>query len=101
MYESIEVNCMNREQAIQDDHEGRRCWGTDLAKFFPDVRLIDSLLTCIDDSNGEIRGYTVYALSKIGDKSVLTHLHNKLLNEHDEEVIEELEQAISKLESLK
>ncbi|MEH7463131.1 HEAT repeat domain-containing protein [Bacillus thuringiensis] len=88
-------------KAIQDNHEGRRYWATDLAKFFPDVRLIDSLLTCIDDSNSEIRGYIVYALSKIGDKSVLSHLRNKLLNEHNEEVIEELEQAISKLESLK
>lgn len=87
--------------AIQDSHEGRRYWGTDLAQSFPDIRLIDSLLTCIDDSNSEIRGYAVYALSQIGDKSVLPLLHNKLLNEHDEEVIKELEQAISKLERLK
>lgn len=87
--------------AIQDSHGGRRYWGKELAIFFPDVRLISSLLTCIDDSNGDIRGYAVYALSKIGDKSVLPILHNKLLSEHDEEVCEELKQAISKLERLK
>ncbi|PEB78424.1 hypothetical protein COM95_26590 [Bacillus cereus] len=88
-------------RTIQNKHEGRRYWGTELAKFFPDVRLVSSLLTCIEDPNDEIREYVAYALSKIGDKSVLPVLHNRLLKEHNEDVCEELKQAISKLERLK
>ncbi|MGG2091470.1 HEAT repeat domain-containing protein [Bacillus sp. S13(2024)] len=88
-------------RAIQDKHEGRRYWGTELAKFFPDVRLVSSLLTCIDDPNDEIREYVASALSKIGDKSVLPILHNRLLEEYDEDVCEELKQTIWRLEKIK
>ncbi|MEH7019034.1 MULTISPECIES: HEAT repeat domain-containing protein [Bacillus] len=88
-------------KAIRDEHEGRRYCGTDLAKFFPDERLVSPLLICIDDLNDEIRGYVVYALGEIGDRSVLPILHNRLLKEDDENVCDELKQVISKLERLK
>jgi hypothetical protein len=87
-------------EAIQSEHEGRRYWGTEIAKFFPDERLISSLSMCINDSNEEIRAYSVYALNCIGHKSVLPILHERLAEERDEEVCEELQQAILRLEKI-
>ncbi|HWO97232.1 MAG TPA: HEAT repeat domain-containing protein [Bacillus sp. (in: firmicutes)] len=87
-------------KAIQSEDEGRRYWGTEMAKFFPDERLINSLSRCIDDSNEEIRAYSVYALNCIGHKSVLPILYERLVKEQDGEVCKELKQAILRLEKI-
>ncbi|WP_245644986.1 HEAT repeat domain-containing protein [Peribacillus loiseleuriae] len=87
-------------EAIQNKHERRRYWGTEIAKFFPDEKLISSLSTCINDPNEEIRAYAIFALNCIGHKSVLPMLHERLAKEQDEEVFEELKNAISKLEKI-
>ncbi|MFC9354906.1 HEAT repeat domain-containing protein [Arthrobacter sp. NPDC057013] len=87
-------------EAIQCKNEGIRYWGTGIAKFFPDERLINSLLICINDLNEEIRAYAIYALNCIGHKSVLPTLHERLVKEQDDEVHLELKKAISKLEQM-
>ncbi|MCM3789127.1 HEAT repeat domain-containing protein [Domibacillus indicus] len=82
-------------EIIQSENEGKRYWGTQIAKSFPDERLVDSLLSCINDPNEEIRAYSIYALHYIGNKKVLPMLQERLDIEEDEEVLEELKEAIS------
>lgn len=82
-------------EIIQNEDEGKRFWGAELAKFFPDERLVDSLSLCINDPNEEIRVYSIYALNRIGNKKILPILHGRLSIEEDEEVLEELKEAIS------
>ncbi|USK61772.1 HEAT repeat domain-containing protein [Peribacillus asahii] len=55
---------------------------------------------CINDSNEEIRAFSVHALNCVGHKSVLPILRERLAEEQDEEVYWELKQAILKLEKI-
>ncbi|WNS80197.1 HEAT repeat domain-containing protein [Domibacillus sp. DTU_2020_1001157_1_SI_ALB_TIR_016] len=82
-------------EIIQSENEGKRYWGTQIAKSFPDERLVDSLSSCINDPNEEIRAYSIYALHCIGNKKILPLLQERLAIEEDEEVLEELNEAIS------
>ncbi|WP_207911038.1 HEAT repeat domain-containing protein [Paenibacillus albiflavus] len=55
-------------KALYSEHEGIRYWGANIAKFFPDSRLLNPLLNCVNDSNEEIREYATYARTCIGYK---------------------------------
>lgn len=69
--------------------------------FFKDETAIPNLLKIIkEDSRPVMRGTAAWSLAKIGKKEVISDLEAALLREKDEQVIEELQNAINVLNDL-